>query len=400
MAEKIIARLINQQDADVQWLIVNDVTSSAVQQGTLQDLAVSAGNTAITLLLPAAEILLLAVDLPVKSNSQIKKALPFALEDLLADDVDTYHLVWHRPSKDTVYVAAINQVKLQNCLSSFKEAGININSVYPETLCLPYQAESCSLVIDRHNAILRNGQWLGGGIDVEVLPTMLDKLLTENPELYGLQVWEVNEPAQWFLDVPITKDHHKLEAVLPFLQAGAVKLGGEFNLLTGVFGRKNTMDWHWQEWLPALGVILLAVLLQIGTLITGYWHQNTELAALETKTLELFKQTFPEIKRIVNINVQADQQVTELKKHSVGQGSQFMQLLYQTGEMLGTNPDFKLQQLDFINNLMQLQLIATDISQIEQLKQQLESKNALSVKVQSAEAGPNGVEAHLEIKQK
>ncbi|MEI6335173.1 MAG: type II secretion system protein GspL [Methylococcaceae bacterium] len=400
MAEQIIARLINQQDAGVQWLIVNAAMPPEIQQGTLQDLAVSAGNAAVTLLLPATEVLLLAVDLPVKSNSQIKKALPFALEDLLADDVETYHLVWHRPSKDTVYVAAINQDKLQTCLSSFQEVGINLNSVYPETLCLPYQAESCSLVIDRHNAILRNGQWLGGGIDVEVLPAMLDKLLAENPELDGLQVWEVNKPAQWFLDLALNKDHHKLEAVLPFLQAGAVKLGGEFNLLTGVFGRKNTVDWHWQKWLPALGIILLAVLLQTGNLISGYWQQKTELAALETKTLELFKQTFPEIKRIVNINVQADQQVTELKKHSVGQGSQFMQLLYQTGEVLATNPEFKLQQLDFINNLMQLQLAAADISQIEQLKQQLESNNALSVIVQSAEAGPNGVEAHLEIKQK
>ena len=84
----------------------------------------------------------------------------------------------------------------------------------------------------------------------------------------------------------------------------------------------------------------------------------------------------------------------------MGQGSQFMQLLYQTGEVLATNPDFKLRQLDFVNNLMQLQLTAADISQIEQLKQQLESNNALSITVQSAEAGPNGVEAHLEIKQK
>lgn len=400
MAEQIIARLISQQDDCVQWLLVNDGTPAETQQGTLQDLAASAKNRPVILLLPASEVLLLAVDLPVKSNSQIKKALPFALEDMLADDVETYHLVWHRPPKDKVYVAAINSEKFQACLSRFQDVGVDLNKVYPETLCLPYQDQSCSLVIDLHNAILRNGQWLGGGIDVEVLPAMLDKLLTENPDLQLLQVWDAGEPAPWLSELSVNIVHHKLDSTLQLLQAGTVKLGDELNLLSGGFGRKNIADWQWQKWAPAFGIILLATLIQTGTLLTGYWHQKSELAALETKTLELFKQTFPEIKRIVNIKVQADQQVTELKKQSTGNGSQFMRLLYQTGEVLGTNPDFQLRQLDFANNLLQLQLTAVDISQIEQFKQQLESSNQLSVKVQSAEAGQNGVEAHLEIKQK
>jgi general secretion pathway protein L len=400
MAEQIIARLISDQDVCVQWFLVNNAMPTEIQQGTLQDLAVSAKDCQVTLLLPASEVLLLAVDLPVKSNSQITKALPFALEDLLADDVETYHLIWHRQSTNKVYVAAINRDKFQTCLSRFQDIGINLNKVYPETLCLPYQEQSCSLVIDRHHAILRNGQWLGGGIDVEVLPAMLDKLLAEAPELQLLQVWDVNAPAQWLSELSINKDYQQPDSILQILQVGALKLGDEFNLLTGSFGRKNTVDWQWQKWLPALGIILLAALIQTGTLLTAYWHQKTELAVLETTTLELFKQTFPDVKRIVNIKVQADQQVTELKKQHVGKGSQFMQLLYQTGEVLGTNPDFQLRQLDFANNVMQLQFTAADISQIEQFKQQLESSSVLSVTVQSAEAGQNGVEAHLEIKQK
>jgi len=400
MAEQIIARLISRQDACVQWLLVNDGTPAETQQGTLQDLAASAKNRPVTLLLPASEVLLLAIDLPVKSSSQIKKALPFALEDLLADDVETYHLVWHRPPKDKVYVAAINHDKFQACLSRFQDVGIQLNSVYPETLCLPYQDQSCSLLLDQQNAVLRNGQWLGGGIDVEVLPNLVDKLLAENPELQLLQVWDAGEQEQWLSEFPINTVHHKLDSPLQILQAGAVKLGDELNLLSGSFSRKNTADWQWQKWAPALGIILLAALIQTGMLLNGYWHQKSELAALETQTLELFKKTFPEIKRIVNIKVQADQQLTEIKKQSAGNGSQFMRLLYQTGEVLSVNPDFQLQQLDFVNGILQLQLTAPDISQVEQFKQQLESSNELSAKVQSAEAGQNGVEAHLEIKQK
>jgi len=384
----------------VQWLLVNDAMLSELQQGTLQDLANNAKNRPVTLLLPASDVLLLAVDLPVKSSSQIKKALPFALEDLLADDVETYHLVWHRQPKDKVYVAAISHDKFQACLLHFQDVGIELDSVYPETLCLPYQDQSCSILIDQQNAILRSGQWLGGGIDVEILPAFVDKLLEENPQLQSLQVWDAGATAQWLSELPINKVQHQMDSPLQLLQVGAEKLGGELNLLSGRYNRKRTADWQWQKWVPAFGIILLAALIQTGGFLNGYWSQKSELAALETQTLVLFKQTFPDVKRVVNIKVQADQQLTELKKQSVGNGSRFMRLLYQSGEVLSANPGFQLRQLDFVNDILQLQLIAPDISQVEQFKQQLESSNELSVKIQSAEAGQNGVEAHLEIREK
>ena len=129
MAEQIIARLLNQKESVLQWLMLDNAIAKEMQQGTLQDLAQSAGDNLVTLLYPASEILLLGIELPVKSNSQIKKALPFALEDLLADDVETYHSVWHRQPKDKVYVALVNHDKFKTCLESFQHAGIKIDSV-------------------------------------------------------------------------------------------------------------------------------------------------------------------------------------------------------------------------------------------------------------------------------
>ncbi len=400
MAEQIIARLVSQQDAYVQWLPVNDAMPSESQQGTLQELADNAKSRPVTLLLPASDVLLLAIDLPVKTGSQIKKALPFALEDLLADDVETYHLVWHRHPRDKVYVAAISHEKIQASLLRFQEAGIELDSVYPETLCLPYQDQSCSILMDQQNAIFRSGQWLGGGIDTELLPIILDKLLEENPDLQSLQVWNAGATPEWLSELTINKVEHELDSPLQLLQAGAAKLGGELNLLSGRYSRKSKAAWQWRQWLPALGIILLAALIQTGVLLNGYWRQKSELALLETQTMGLFRQTFPDVKRIVNIKVQADQQLIELKKQSGNNGSRFMRLLYQCGEALNANPGFQLRQLDFVNDILQLQLGAPDISQVEQFKQQLESSNLLSVKVQSAEAGQNGVEAHLEIREK
>lgn len=400
MAEPIIVRLINQQDLIVQWLSAKPSWSPEIQQGNLQALAKSIDNSAVILLLPASDVLLLAIDLPVKSNNQIKKALPFALEELMADEMETYHLVWHRQAKGQVYVAAINREKFKACLASFQEYGIKLDSVYSETLCLPYLENSCSLLIEHQNAILRTGQWLGGGIEVEMLPIVLDKIRLDNPNLATLQCWSASEPSQWLSELPFNLTHHTTDPSLLLLESAVTKLTGELNLLTSDFAQKNTQRVPWKKWLPALAIILITALLQTGLFLNSYWQQKTQLASLETQTLSLFKQTFPEVTRIVNIKVQADQQLIDLQKQSTGKGSPFMSLLYQTGQVLSVNPGFEIRQLDYINDSLQVQLIAPTISQVEQVKQQLESSNQLLVKIQSAEANQKGVEVNYEIKQK
>jgi general secretion pathway protein L len=400
MAEPIIVRLINQQDLIVQWLSAKPSWSPEIQQGNLQALAKSIDNSAVILLLPASDVLLLAIDLPVKSNNQIKKALPFALEELMADEMETYHLVWHRQAKGQVYVAAINREKFKACLASFQEYGIKLDSVYSETLCLPYLENSCSLLIEHQNAILRTGQWLGGGIEVEMLPIVLDKIRLDNPNLASLQCWSASEPSQWLSELPFNLTHHTTDPSLLLLESAVTKLTGELNLLTSDFAQKNTQRVPWKKWLPALAIILITALLQTGLFLNSYWQQKTQLASLETQTLSLFKQTFPEVTRIVNIKVQADQQLIDLQKQSTGKGSPFMSLLYQTGQVFSVNPGFEIRQLDYINDSLQVQLIAPTISQVEQVKQQLESSNQLLVKIQSAEANQKGVEVNYEIKQK
>jgi len=400
MAERILIRLLNQSDGRVEWLLINAETQPEVQQGTLQDLANWVGKRPVIVLLPASDVVLLAVDLPIKSNSQIKKALPFALDELLADDVETYHLVWHRQNKGTILVAALSHDQFKARLALFQDAGIEVERIYPETFCLPNQDQSCSILIDHHHAVLRYRQWLGGGVDRETLLPFVRKLLEENPELQKLQLWDVDDSTEWLRELSVHKEQHKLESSLQLMQTGLAQLGEEFNLLQGPYRRQDTPTWQWQRWLPAFSVVVLAVIVQTGVFLQDYWQQKSQLTALETKTLALFKQTFPEAKRIVNIKAQADQQLAELKKQSSTNGSPFMRLLYQVGEILTANPDYQMQQLDFVNGILQLQLTAPDISQVEQFKQQMESSQSLSVKILSAEAGQKAVEAHLEISEK
>jgi general secretion pathway protein L len=400
MADRILTRFINQGDETVEWLPINDSIPSEPVQGTLEELAEFAGNKQVILLLPATDVLFLEVDLPIKSARQINKALPFALEDLLANEIESYHLVWYRQPKDKLSVAAITHDKFQAYLLGFQALNIELTGVYSESLCLPYFDQTCSILIDQKNVILRTGQWLGGGIDIDILPVWVDKLLAENPRLHSLQLWQTTQTEQLLYEPPITKTLHEIASPLLLFQMSVAKLGEGFNLLSGPYSRKTKTDLQWKKCLPALVIFGLAALIQTGALLKTYWSQKTELATLETQTLALFKQSFPDVKRIVNVKVQAEQQLADLKKQQPGNGSRFMRLVYGTGEILSANGAFQLQQLDFANDILQLQLTAPEMTQLEQFKQQLENSNAFSVKVLSAESTQNDLEAHLEIREK
>jgi general secretion pathway protein L len=400
MTKKIIVRWLKQNDKKLEWLLVDNRQPKELQQGTLQDLAKSAENQSVILLLPASEVLLLGLALPVKRNSQIKKALPFALEDLLVDEVEAYHSVWHKQPDGKVYVALTNHDKFKVCLASFEDAGITIDSVYPESLCLPYQEHSCALVIDGQQAIIRHEKYIGAGFDCDMLPIFLDKVLVENSALNIINSWSVDELSLDSQEHIIDINHHKVDSILPFLATGVATLDSACNLLSGSFEKQHKSAWQGKKWLPSIGLIVFTALLQMGFLVYHYSQKKSELAVLETQTQNLFKQTFPEVKRIVNIKVQADQALMELRKNTNSKGSSFMSLLYETGEVLNANVGYKLKQLDFLNDQLQIQLTIPDISQVDQIKQQLEAGQQLLVKIKSEEANQDGVEVHFEIKHK
>lgn len=400
MAEQILARFTGNENYPLQWLPINGITNLAPENGTIEDLTLVAQNKRVILLLPASDVFLLAVELPIKSASQINKALPFMIEDMLADEIETYHLVWHQRPDNQIYIAATSHETFKNRLAPFLESGINLAAVYPETFCLPYENNGCSLLVDGENAILRSGQWLGGGIEVSALPVWIEKLLAENPGFTCLTIWQTSKTEHKYAGIRLEKTIYQIDNTLHLLQTGAANLGTSFNLLSGAYRQKDSADLGWRKWMPALGILVLAFCFQTGVLLKSYWSQKAELAKLEQQTLGLFKQTFPEVKRIVNIKAQAEQQLADLKNQGAGSGSRFLRLLYEAGGLLANQPGFQLQQLDFANDLLQLQLSVPDLSQLEAFKQQLENNAGLSVRILSADASPNALEAHLEIRSK
>ncbi len=393
MAEPIIVRVFDGIDDCYEW---SDFAENAViRQGKLQELAQAAGNLPVILLLPATEVLLIELSLPIASQRQLQKALPFALEDYLANELETYHWVWSKQPGDKVAIAAIAHEKMAAYRQRFSQVGIKLQGVYAETLFLPVMENTVSVMLDRNRAIVRFSQWYGGGIDQEFLAFFIDNTLKKNAETtLQIQLWHT----QPYDELHGLKQHKVTSVTVPSaLSVFRPDKKTELNLLTGLYSPDQSSSIPWKAWIPAIMLIVLAALIQYGNAFVVYQHSQTQLAELENANQQLFRQAFPHIKRIVNIKAQAEQELLARQKHQGNNGSAYLRLLFQSGKMLGQEPLLQLQTVDFVNGVLSLHLTGTRIAQIENFKQLMEKNHGLKITIQSAETDSNGVSAHIDM---
>lgn len=394
--------------------------AAVLQSGGLAELAARAPDRPLVLVWPAASVLLLEVDLPVRGAAQIAKALPFALEDMLAEDADRYHFSWYRPVREqAIAVAAVDRGLLEACIRRFADAGLVLQAAVPEPLLLPWQDGQCALLLDDGNAVFRYAAWLGGGSERELCGLLLKKLYASGQAQGDLRLW--SRPGEgdyvgWAEQSEAQQTQSVgLDCIQPGISAPSIerrvfddvlslyapqwRQAEAFNLLVGAYAPQIRRHGDWKPWLPAAAILLAALLLQLG----GQWQmlgqQRRQLQSLEAGTQDLFKQTFPEVKRLVNVKAQADQALAAMQAQSRQQAGGFMALLYRTGNILKEQPQFTLRGLQFADAGLQIKVLAPDAASVEQLISQLSGEDGLQAETRTVVGVSGGVEAEIAIQQ-
>src|ERR1700739_297455 len=90
MPQILLLRLPAPGHEDTEWLSIDEAGSSitAKQRGPLGLAAVLARSAKVVVLAPATQILLAEPELPPGSGVKLARAVPFALEEQLTEDVD------------------------------------------------------------------------------------------------------------------------------------------------------------------------------------------------------------------------------------------------------------------------------------------------------------------------
>ena len=160
MADFLVIRLPAASDRAAQWIVVdgNGTRKGPVLSGELAAAATLAGNKDVIVLVPAANVLTTAVNIPVRRGTRLLAALPFALEEHVADDIDELHFAaGARRESGLVPAAVVSHELMAEWLERLSAAGISPARIIPESYGLARIPGTLSLLVADDQVIFNDG---------------------------------------------------------------------------------------------------------------------------------------------------------------------------------------------------------------------------------------------------
>ena len=351
----------------------------------------AAADDRVVLLLPAEDAVITTVDLPVRQRARLMQALPFALEEQLADDVDTMHFaLGGKTTQGGHHVAAIRADRLEAYLAPFEHCAATVEAAYLDAQLLPLEAGiSTALWLEAQRGLLKtDGQALA--MDTELLAIALEQL--DHPE--AAEVWladGLDAPA----GLPADATRHQVRDGIEQLAQWAHAGHGALNLLQGAFRPQAEQSQWWRPWLPAAVIGGILVLLATGYQAVDLVQKRQTLQALEADNIAQFQQLFPAEQRIVDVRTQLEQQLRQLNNPNDAQG--FLFLLDQTQQAFADSSSFAMTELQYRDGQLFIGLEGEDLQALERLREQFAQQTAVELEVLSANAGTDGVKVRLRL---
>ncbi|WP_342245603.1 type II secretion system protein GspL [Pseudomonas sp. OTU5201] len=331
------------------------------------------------LILPVEAVTCCAVRLPTQKGRWLRQALPFAVEELLAEDVESFHLGLGGALADGRHrVFAVRRSWLAGWLELAGKLGPRPAAIQIDADLLPEQGTQLLWLEQR---------WLLGGegsarlgFDEQDWTYLRDACPAprsayapaERNTLDGVDEWHEASDAYGWLAA----------------QKGRDLAQGEFTL-------KEERQ-RWSRWKPLLGLVGLWLLLQWSFNLIQAWQLQRQGDTYAAANEALYRELFPQDNKLVNLRAQFDQHLAEAS--ASGQG-RLLALLGQAAQaLIAEGAQVRVQQLDFSETRgdLALQVQAPGFDALERLRERLIG-SGLSVQMGSASRDPSGVSARLVI---
>lgn len=387
MNEQLIILAGTAPDAEVAWLPadLSGQPLGTVQRGALTTAAAMAGDRRVVVFLPAELLILTDVTVPGLRGPRLRQAVPFALEDRVATDIEALHFAFGRPDAEgRIEVAAIARELLDAWLAALRGAGIRPAALVPDCLGLPW-THGASIALVGNRALLRDGPAAGFAGEIEMLEPMLDARKQALPDTVAMTDGAV---------VPVTlagvPQTRLVDGLLPWLAPQAAEPA--LNLLQGEYAPRERRRIEFGRWrLPAAlaaGWVLLALVAWTANFVVV----SAEHRALRAEVAATFGRILPG-EPFVDPRLQIERRLS-----GGAGGGAFLGLLDAAGTGLAGTSGVQLGALSYRGNTLELTVTAQRAEQLDQLRDRLASGSRYEVSIESASSRGGQVEGRIQLR--
>ncbi len=392
---------------DYTWLLYSTGqqpgSGQQVQTGAFEEAANAAKGHQVILLVPGEQVVLRSVDIPAKRSSKLLKAAPYALEEDLAANIDDLHFAIGQQENDITPVASVEQRLIEGWTGLCKAYDIQTRAIIPDTLALPLAANSWSILIEPTRAIVRTGTYSGFNCHPAMLDALLNAKLNEDSinTIDTINVWLChNNKADLKVqqkDIQIIP-HACSEGSLAILAQGW-KNKQYIDLQQGEFGQTHDIGNKLRPWKWAAILFGLWALTGFAKMAFEQHQLSAEKTMLAGSIETTYRQIFPAAKKIQGQDIMRKRVRGLLRDSNQGSNSAFdlLALLDSSGQTIKNNKDTILTSINFKENLLELNVSAKTLSQLDELKTEIAKATGLKTELKSASSANNKTTAQIRV---
>ena len=405
MIESLVIRLRAADDAQASWLIVdgNGARSGNVQSGPLDDALSLSQSRRTCFVLPAAEVTLARPDLPqVRGAARIALAVPFALEDNLASDLDHLHFAIgpRDASSSATPVAIVARSTLEHWRSAWEAAGIRPDAAYVESSLLPVEPNALVLLLDEGTLHVCRAGSVAFALDAEPLGVALEVALGEVAEP-GEHVTFYATPAEYEAHKDTIEGLRTRTATLQvkLLPDGALPLlaaqlptAQPINLLQGEYAAPTSFGSQLRQWRLPAALAAALLLTFVGAQGLKLWQLRQVEKQLDAQIAATFNQILPG-QPIVDPRAQ----IQGVLSRAGGGGGALLPSMSLLAQAVAQAPTTRVELLSYRSGVLELRILAPTVEALDAIKQTM-SRGGASVELQSANPREQQVEGRLQVR--
>ncbi len=357
-----------------------------------------------TVWVPSQLVVLTEVFVPGKRKSDWMAALPYTLEESLSEPVENLHFVaLNRHKEGMVSVAVVAHQWMQQWVDTLQALGLNYAQLVAECFRVPAPKRVIQMQDETENTENREGST----VIWNVIPE--GALLSIRTGHYaGFSVGEpclepfINVAQQAGNRVSLNRltSEYRLNSQLDSDQSIS-----QLSLRTGDYQAQSKNSKYWQDWRwPAVlaGLILI-------TSLVATWQQTQALAEqtqqYQTQTERLFKEMFPDVKRIVNIKMQTQTRLNNQQGGGQKNTASVIKLLHAIEPLFKADPNVKINGIQWKMNhqggQLHLTVSAQNTQQLQAIvrmsQQNKRSARTIQVALELKNVTPNLVEGVFHV---
>jgi general secretion pathway protein L len=414
MPQSLLLRLPPAGQEETEWLTLDQsgAPTPTRQRGSLSLAAAVWRSGKVVVLAPATQILLAEVELPPGGGAKLARAVPFALEEQLTEDVDQLSFaIGQRRSGGGTPVAVVSRSVLQGWIADLSAAGLDPQAIYPDILAMPENPAQTVLWLENDRLAVRRP----GAIPFAVeLAPVKEALVVAGVIGDPLQAGGEPKPKESAILYVTREDWARVQGdfedlleefaslkvqlladgPLPWLARGMNAVDA-VNLLQGDFSRSADYSERWRHWRLAAGLAVTLLVVHVLAQALQIRQAKVQSAALDSEISQVFSSAMPGA-AAADPRRQMQSKLERIRKSGAGP-QYFLRTLQSLSGALAVAPKTTISALSYRENALDMTVNAPSLAALSQLTQFV-GKEGLAAEIQSSNPVATGVEAHLHIR--